>query len=104
MPVREEKPGDAVARFELGDAVADRDNLAGAVGQGHGVVLQHAAEIIAGDDRLIAEIEGAGAHADDDFAGLRFRFVLFDDHEAFKRGRAGFQDVFFHGARPFLLP
>ena len=101
MPVLEEEAGDAVARLELRHAVADRDDFARAVGQRHSVVLQNAAEVIAGDHRLVAIIQRTGAYANEDFSRFHLRLVLFDDDEAFQRGRAGFQDVFFHGARPF---
>jgi len=62
---------DLVANLYAGDACADRDHLAGAVGQRHDVVA-HRHAVGAAHDAEVAEIERAGRHLDQHLAVLRF--------------------------------
>ena len=56
-PVHEEGRGDAIAGLAHADLVADRDDLAGAAGERHLVRRHLAAEIIAGQHRLVAIVQ-----------------------------------------------
>jgi len=62
---------DAVADGEAGDALAERDDLAGAVGDRD--EREARARIIAARHRDVDEVEARGALADQHLAALRFR-------------------------------
>src|SRR5580658_5771835 len=86
-PALEEAARDLVADFYTRDARADRDHLAGAVGQRHDVVV-HRHAIGAAHDAEVAEIERAGRDLDQHLAVLRFRLRQIDASDRFYTGAA----------------
>src|ERR1700733_14147218 len=81
-PALEEAARDLVADLYTGDARADLDHLAGAIGQRHDLVA-HRHAIGAAHDAEIAEIERAGSDLDQHLTVLRFRLRQIDASERF---------------------
>ena len=86
-PALEEAARDLVADLHTGDARADLDHLAGAVGQRHDLVA-HRHAVGAAHDAEVAEIERAGRHLDQHLAVLRFRLRQIDAGHRFDTGAA----------------
>src|SRR6202043_2806522 len=86
-PALEEAARDLVADLYTGDARADRDNLAGAVGQWHDVVA-HRHAVSAAYDAEVAEIERAGRHLDQHLTVLRLGLRHIDAGDRFDTGAA----------------
>ncbi|ESW74558.1 hypothetical protein X773_26535 [Mesorhizobium sp. LSJC285A00] len=86
---------DAIADGEIRNALPQRDDLAGAVGDGNERKAGHA--IIAAGHRHIDEIQARGALADQHFAALRFRRGNGGGAKGVQLGGGQFDG--FHGSR-----
>jgi len=95
-PALEEIADDAVACGEAGHAGTDGGDLARPVRQRHRVPLQHAAEVVAGDDGMVAIVQRRGMHADEQLAGPGRRHVALDQFEARHVPAALSEDVLAH--------
>ena len=82
-PALKEAAGNAVADLYPGDAGADLDHFAGAVGQRNDVVA-HRHAVGAAHDAEIAEIERAGRDLDQDLAVRRLRLRQIDPDHAIR--------------------